>query len=127
MAALAGPATMAAAGLATAAPAGAVPVHSLAPGGHAIKNSTTAVFNYTGPEQTFTVRSEVTSIDVIAIGAAGGNGGAVGTGSGGGTGGADGSGTGTVEPLAPRALRAPAAPRPRSAAATSRPRARPST
>jgi hypothetical protein len=70
-AALAGLATIAAAGLATAAPAGAVP---LPHGGHAIKNSTTIVYQPTGAEQTFTVPSGVTSIDVIAIGAAGGSG-----------------------------------------------------
>jgi hypothetical protein len=77
MAVLAGLATMAAAGLATAAPAGANPVRSLPPGGHAITNSTTVVFTATTPtatEQTFTVPDGVTSIDVIAIGAAGGNG-----------------------------------------------------
>jgi hypothetical protein len=77
MAVLAGLATMAAAGLATAAPAGANPVRSLPPGGHAITDSTTVVFTATTPtatEQTFTVPDGVTSIDVIAIGAAGGSG-----------------------------------------------------
>jgi hypothetical protein len=88
-AALAGLATMAAAGLATAAPAGAVPAHSLPPGGHAVKNSTTVVFSYTGAEQTFSVPAGVTSIDVIAIGAAGGAGA---TPVDGGTGGAAGEG-----------------------------------
>ena len=70
MAALAGLATMTAEGLATAAPAGAVPVHSLPSGGHAVKNSTTIVYNPIGAEQTFTVPTGVTSINVIAIGAA---------------------------------------------------------
>jgi hypothetical protein len=68
---------MAAAGLATAAPAGANPVRSLPPGGHAITNSTTVVYTATTPtatEQTFTVPAGVTSIDVIANGAAGGSG-----------------------------------------------------
>jgi len=72
-AALAGLATMAA-GLAMAAPAGAVSAQVLPPGGHAVKNSTTIVYLPTAAEQTFTVPAGVTSINVIAIGAAGGAG-----------------------------------------------------
>ena len=87
MAALAGLATMAAAGLATAAPASAVPGHSLPPGGHAVSDSTTVNFSYTGSEQTFLVPAGVTSIDVVATGAAGGSGSTPASGGTGGTGG----------------------------------------
>jgi hypothetical protein len=73
VAALAGLVTMAAASLAMAAPAGAAPVHPLPPAGHKAA-STTLVFNFTGAEQTFAVPAGVTSINVTAIGAAGGSG-----------------------------------------------------
>jgi hypothetical protein len=89
MAALAGLAAMAAAGLATAAPAGAVPVYALPTGGHAVSDSTTVNYDYTGSEQTFTVPAGVTSIDVVATGAAGGSGS---TPTSGGTGGSGGEG-----------------------------------
>jgi hypothetical protein len=71
--ALAGLVTMAAASLAMAAPAGAAPVHPLPPAGHKA-SSTTLVYNFTGTEQTFAVPAGVTSINVTAIGGAGGAG-----------------------------------------------------
>jgi hypothetical protein len=97
-AALAGLATMAA-GLAMAAPAGAASAHVLPVGGHAVENSTTIVYTPTAAEQTFAVPAGVTSINVIAIGAAGGAGAAQ-TGAGGAGGaGEQVSGTLAVTPL----------------------------